>query len=208
MRKDQRFSAGIARVDNSILWQNGESQLATSANGTIEVGHALIQGGWPGVRVITDNPQFASGEGFHLGASSPALDAGDPRRGLDVDLEGQPRPSGAGFDLGADEVQGLAASAPPTTKNSAFMLRAAPNPFNPRTRLSFTVEAKARVQLTIHDTSGHRLTSLRKCVLSAGTHTVPWNGKDAEGRTVASGIYIARLQVNHEATTRPLLIVK
>ena len=53
----------------------------------------------------TGNPQFVDrpGEDFHLAMTSPVIDKGDGSLGITLDFEGDPRPHGAGVDIGADE---------------------------------------------------------------------------------------------------------
>jgi hypothetical protein len=58
-----------------------------------------------GVNDWTDNPQFVDrvGGDFHLAMTSPVIDQGDGSLGITLDFEGDPRPHGAGVDIGADE---------------------------------------------------------------------------------------------------------
>lgn len=74
--------------------------------------YSCIQGGWPGEGNIGEDPvahdplfmDAASGD-LHLSASSPCIDAGEPATTLTEDIEGNPRPAGSGFDMGAYEYQ-------------------------------------------------------------------------------------------------------
>ena len=70
-----------------------------------------------------------------------------------------------------------------------------PNPFNPVTRISFTLptDYDGRVTLCVYDLLGRRVRTLLDDALEGGVHTVTWQGRDDEGRTAASGIYLYRL---------------
>lgn len=68
-----------------------------------------------------------------------------------------------------------------------------PNPFNPRTVLQFTTAVAGRVDLAIFDLQGRLVLRLIGGFLPAGSHRQVWDGQDEAGRSVASGIYVARL---------------
>jgi gingipain R len=69
-----------------------------------------------------------------------------------------------------------------------------PNPFNPATAVAFVLPGDGPVRLSIHDARGRLVRVLVNETLSAGHHEVTWNGRDQQGRPVASGVYLARLQ--------------
>ena len=70
-----------------------------------------------------------------------------------------------------------------------------PNPFNPNTRIGFTLAQAARVELSIHDCRGRLLCSLLSGVhREAGRHELNWNGRDDAGSRVAPGVYFSRLE--------------
>lgn len=83
-----------------------------------------------------------------------------------------------------------------------------PNPFNPRTVLSFALPTAGRVQLSIHDLAGRRLAVLVDEVRSAGPHQVAWDGTDATGRRLASGTYVARIVAGGDVQAQKLQLVK
>lgn len=72
-------------------------------------------------------------------------------------------------------------------------LAASPNPFNPRTTIRFALDRAGPATLTVHDLAGRRLRTLRHGVLAAGEHHAIWDGRDAAGRALSSGVYLARL---------------
>ncbi|MBN1293528.1 MAG: hypothetical protein JXB48_16935, partial [Candidatus Latescibacteria bacterium] len=59
----------------------------------------------------------------------------------------------------------------------------------------------------IYSLAGQKICELTAEFLPAGTHTLLWDGKDANGSVVSSGIYITRLQAGkHTATGRMVLV--
>ena len=72
-------------------------------------------------------------------------------------------------------------------------LAVAPNPFNPRTTLSFTLARAGQATLEIFDISGRRVKVLAAGMLPAGTHELAWDGTDERGGQLASGAYLGRL---------------
>jgi hypothetical protein len=107
----------------------------------------------------------------------------------------------AGF--GATSAPGVAAPAP------ARLLAPYPNPFNPRTRLRYELEAAGHVTLEILDARGRSIRRLLDARLGAGPGYVLWDGRDARGALAASGVYLARLSLDgHEAGRQKLLLVK
>ena len=68
-----------------------------------------------------------------------------------------------------------------------------PNPFNPRTRISFGLPVSSHVRLSIFDVQGRRVRSLLNQAMPPGVHEVIWDGRGQDGREVASGVYYCRL---------------
>jgi len=68
-----------------------------------------------------------------------------------------------------------------------------PNPFNPTTVIPFSLRSGGMVELSIYDATGRRVKGLVKGALPAGGHETVWDGTDDRGRSVASGVYFARL---------------
>ena len=80
---------------------------------------------------------------------------------------------------------------------NAFALHANfPNPFNPTTTISYDLERAGQVALEIYDTLGQRVTSLFSGTQAAGNHAYAWDGRDARGNVVSSGVYFYRLTLD------------
>lgn len=83
-----------------------------------------------------------------------------------------------------------------------------PNPFNPSTTFSFDLKYADEAELVIIDARGHLVNTLVQGHQEAGTHQVSWDGRDAQGRQVSSGIYFYRLRVAGMQYTRTATLVK
>ncbi|MBM4159468.1 MAG: T9SS type A sorting domain-containing protein [Ignavibacteria bacterium] len=89
------------------------------------------------------------------------------------------------------------------------LLQNYPNPFNAGTTILFRVPRESRVQLDIVSMLGQKVKTLVEDWLGAGTHSVTWDGADAEGRPVASGVYFYRLSSDGQRVqTKKLTVLK
>lgn len=84
-------------------------------------------------------------------------------------------------------------TAAPPMQAMSRITRVAPNPFNPRTVVEFSLPRNARVTVLLHDLRGRRVRTIDRGTLDAGTHEQVWNGRDDAGREVASGVYLVRV---------------
>jgi hypothetical protein len=83
-----------------------------------------------------------------------------------------------------------------------------PNPFAGATTLRFAVPAEGAVRLEVFDVAGRRVARLVDAVLPAGGHAVTWDGRDAAGSRVASGVYLYRLHAGGQSTSREMVLRK
>jgi len=86
-----------------------------------------------------------------------------------------------------------------------------PNPFNAGTVIRFQVprgRGRERVTLDIFNTLGQLVRALLNAPLSPGAHRVIWDGRNQEGRTLPSGVYLYRLKFEGGQLARKLLLIK
>jgi hypothetical protein len=108
------------------------------------------------------------------------------------DLAGRPRLAGGRLDIGCYEGDGsltAAGGAPPRAAGLAIH----PNPANGHATLVYHLAESARVRLEILDIRGRLQSTLRSGWQAAGEQRVDWTARDAAGRPLASGLYLARL---------------
>jgi hypothetical protein len=96
----------------------------------------------------------------------------------------------------------------PVVASKVHLSPNAPNPFNPSTTLSFSLEASAQVRLSILDVRGREVAVLVDAMEPAGTHAVRWDGRDVDGGTVASGAYMVRLIAGEDVATQKIVLAK
>ena len=90
----------------------------------------------------------------------------------------------------------------------ASMLSLHPNPFNPTTTIVIDMVEKGRARLNIYDAEGRLVVRLLNEELPAGREQVVWNGRDAKGSPVSSGVYLARLRVGKNVVTSKAVLLK
>lgn len=83
-----------------------------------------------------------------------------------------------------------------------------PNPFNPTTTIEFNSPASAQMKLEIFNLKGQLVKVLVNEILPGGRHSVVWNGTDAGGRAVGSGVYMYRLTSPWGSANSRMLMVK
>jgi len=83
-----------------------------------------------------------------------------------------------------------------------------PNPFNPTTRIDYSIKDPGGVQLTIYNITGQVVRTLVDEIQSAGTYSVHWDGRDDAGFSVPSGTYIYTLEANDFKQTRKMTFMK
>jgi hypothetical protein len=83
-----------------------------------------------------------------------------------------------------------------------------PNPFNPVTEIGFTLPENCEIELTIYNTSGQLIQTVVSGPYIAGEHNIIWNGRDQDGVTVASGLYIYVLRAGDMILKNKMLLLK
>jgi len=203
-------------VMNSILWDNEAPDGAEIfvESGTIDVTYSDVKGGWTGTGNINANPKLITLFSL-LNHNSPCIDSGNPdmmyndpessifpgyaklpARGTvrnDVGAYGGPYADGwwdfFNFNKemeSAEFEEEIVSSATPG--NISF--NQYPNPFNPSTKITYTLPEAANVSLQVFDILGNEVTTLVNESQQPGAYEVEFN---ASG--FASGMYLCRIQV-------------
>jgi hypothetical protein len=83
-----------------------------------------------------------------------------------------------------------------------------PNPFNPETHINYALPKASQVTLKIYNTLGQLVRTLVDHRISAGRHSVTWDGRDDHGTLVSSGIYFYSLKTNEKQLTKRMTFLK
>ena len=76
--------------------------------------------------------------------------------------------------------------------------------------IRFALPTNAEVELSIFNLAGQRVTTLVSGMRKAGTYTIRWDGRDNDGRELASGVYLYRLRASdgQQMETRKLALIR
>jgi hypothetical protein len=89
------------------------------------------------------------------------------------------------------------------------LLPANPNPFSVSSRISFRTYAVSGARLEIFDVAGRKIATLfDESMLAPGPHSVEWNGRDASGERVGSGVYFVLLTTDRGVATGKVAIAR
>jgi hypothetical protein len=83
-----------------------------------------------------------------------------------------------------------------------------PNPFNPSTTIAFDVPTSNEVMITVYNVLGQKVLDLVNDQYSAGSYNVTWNGLDAAGIPVSSGIYMYKMTSGDFTSTSKMLYLR
>ncbi len=217
-----------ATFRNNIIWNNTQTtgtQLGLILGGTALATFNDVQGGFTGTGNINADPLFVDTLSHLLQSNSPCIDAGDSSSAFnDPEDSGSPGNAlapaqgtvrndmgvygGPGSSL-LPEIITSVEEVPPQGKPKGFYLYPNyPNPFNPQTRIHFSLNSPGFVTLRVFDQLGREMKTLVEQILEAGEYNSLF-----DGAKLASGSYYYRLSVagrgRHIATeTRKMLLLR
>jgi len=180
-------------VDGNLLATGEQSTLFLSSNrnpGQVMVGAMKVDG------------QAASGEGNLVAFTFKTIESPLPTdfqvtEGVLVDLGGS-----------IDAVQHVEIGDLKLKPDTYLLNQNMPNPFNPSTSIAYQLPERAAVTLVVYNLLGQEVRTLVDEAMDAGYYKMTWDGRDAVGRQVASGIYIYRLKAGNFTHARRMMLLK
>lgn len=83
-----------------------------------------------------------------------------------------------------------------------------PNPFNPKTEIRFAVAVEGRGSLRVFNLRGERVRTLLEGSFAAGEQSIQWDGRGDDGVMLGSGVYLYRLEVDGQALSHRMMLLK
>ena len=161
-------------------------------------------GSWTEQKLLTSDGSVGSVLGYSVSVSGGVVVVGASHN----DDNGSDSGSAYVFEGIYDRVSqttGLGIASAPRTAN---LEPSYPNLFNPTTTLRYNNHSSQQIRLTIHNLSGQVVRTLVDERVSAGSHGIVWDGRDATGKAVASGVYLYRLTFDEQKITRRMTLVR
>jgi hypothetical protein len=103
---------------------------------------------------------------------------------------------------------GVPTAAPPRPAPKLALHQNVPNPFNPSTSISYSLNERMHLTLSVYNVEGKLVKTLVDGVESSGPHSVGWDGKDDRGVKQSTGVYFYRLKTSGGAITRKMILLK
>ena len=95
-----------------------------------------------------------------------------------------------------------------TIPETFYLAQNYPNPFNPSTNISYGIPVATNVTLEIYNILGQKINTLENCQKTAGNYNIIWNGKNATGQIVPTGIYFYKLQSEQFNSSKKMFFMK
>jgi hypothetical protein len=206
-------AARIARWDGTAWWPLGQglngTVYALLADGPCLVaGGSFTQaGGLPAANVaVWDGERWwPLGSGTNGQVRALELYQGDLHVGGEFTRAGG-HPAGGFTRWEGSLVTGVGDGAP--APRATAITAVAPNPFNPRTEVTFALDRPGAAEICVYDVRGRRVAMLHRGETVAGVHRVAWDGTDARGGAAPSGTYLVRLLTDLGASSRKVVLVR
>ncbi len=97
---------------------------------------------------------------------------------------------------------------PQSAPRACRLIQNSPNPFNSGTMIPFELPRAGFVRLRVFDALGNCVRTLLNCHMAGGLHHIPFDGADDNGREIASGVYVYRIETGDFVSSKKLVFIK
>jgi hypothetical protein len=220
-------------IYNSILYGNYPAEIYMYTNNSgdcdLNIYNSLIECGEEGIRILSpynnvyydytniDTDPLWDTAGFYpymLTAGSPCINTGtlDLPEGVvlpETDILGNPRIWDGFVDMGAYEYGpwvGLDYYNQKAKSKKQKLLKAAPNPFNYGTYISYITKESGHIKIDVYDMNGRKVNTLMDVKQLPGSGEFYWDGTDDYGRKLPAGNYLLKLIINNNSVDNVKLV--
>ena len=83
-----------------------------------------------------------------------------------------------------------------------------PNPFNPTTTIEYQLPRAGETEIKIFNVKGQLIKKITKGFQQAGNYKIEWDGKDAAGQKVTSGLYIYQIKFENTVLSKKMILTR
>ena len=112
-----------------------------------------------------------------------------------------------GMNIGGPAI-GVDDPATPPVRHEFRVEQNHPNPFNPSTRIEFSLPQRGEIRVTLYNLRGERVAVLLDEIREAGSSFVDWNGRDDRGAEVSSGIYLYKVEAAGQEAIKKMVLIR
>lgn len=204
-------------IFNSIFWNNSAPTGPDIVNLTdvkitvsySRIDESAINGVWTGGDNFNEDPLLEPEDSLCHIYGGPCQNTGIDQLEVgsltlyapDIDYDGDPRPQGAGWDIGADEC--LMEDIGYFPEEELLSLCVSPNPSTGNINISYEIKEPTNVSVAVLDLRGKTIKSLPVTVRSQGKYTLK-----TDLSTLPDGLYFIRLQAGNKTETSKIIILK
>ncbi len=107
------------------------------------------------------------------------------------------------------EEENLATKFPPNNMPVEFKLtQNFPNPFNPTTKIHYSLNKSTNLEMTIFDVKGREVCKLFEGYQNVGEYSLIWNGQDLNQKTVSSGVYFLKMKTPNNLKVKKMILAR
>lgn len=222
------LSGGRTDIINTIIYKNEAKEFSCNPETQIYIKNSIIGEGLasdiynPNNNIIWETPNFIQNPmfdslntnyPFSLQANSPCINAGTLSfpEGVSLpefDLAGNPRINEGVVDIGAYEYQGTPIIEEEVPEIIQYKLNVYPNPFKNKVNINISCAKEGSTDIAIYNIKGQKVNSLFTGFIANGKYNFSWDGKNEEGKSVASGQYILKFKQKDKEIIRKMMYLK
>ncbi len=208
-----KTSVNPTQIDTKLINSNNNSQLSINSTNSLDAVY---------LKIVTDNKQVLSKSDFSFLPESAQLGSiGDTTTLLMVNFDGTPilesgenklfESSNSNYRVTYFEAVDIYGQTSYNHKlaqlpQSFELFQNYPNPFNPTTSIKASLSEFSTWTLEIVSITGQTVRTFNGS--AQGLIEIEWDGKDSQGNTSASGIYLYRFEANGNSASRKMLLLK